>query len=174
MQWTTHRPVTSLAQAERWVSDRCLGPDVFNFGIEVRLSGEFIGVIGSFHWPYVGYVIDPDHAGNGYATEALRALIPALFDHIPSAGKGNSGFDYIEAMSDSENMGSRRVLEKCGFIYCETLLQDFENPTLGWRDTTVYRMPRPGKTLQQLGLLPQADTEEHNGEQDKGLIPPIQ
>lgn len=59
MQWTTHRPVTSLAQAERWVSDRCLGPDVFNFGIEVRLSGEFIGVIGSFHWPYVGYVIDP-------------------------------------------------------------------------------------------------------------------
>lgn len=58
MQWTTHRPITSLAEAERWVSDRCLGPDVFNFGIEVRSSGEFIGAIGSFHWPSVGYIID--------------------------------------------------------------------------------------------------------------------
>lgn len=58
MRWTSQGPATTLSQTQRWVRDRCLGQDVFNFGIELCASGEFIGVIGSFHWPTVGYIID--------------------------------------------------------------------------------------------------------------------
>lgn len=93
---------------------------------------------------------------------------------MPSVDDVGLGFDYIEAVTDAENKGSQRVLEKCGLVRCETHLQDFQSPMLGLRDTVVYRVPRPGQTLTQLGLLPSTDTKEHAGAHDPGLTPPIQ
>jgi RimJ/RimL family protein N-acetyltransferase len=79
------------------------------------------------------------------------------------------GFDYIEASTDTENWASRRVLEKCGFVLCETHSQGYNNPVLGLRDTAIYRIARPGRSLEELGLL-----ESGEGRQDTQLVPPIQ
>lgn len=206
MQWTSQRPVTTIAQAERWLSDRALGQDVFNFAIELHsfghtasseINNSLIGVIGSFYQPRLGYLIHPgilestflllvlhmvgdkvsttDHAGKGYATEALRTLVPALFEHMPPAGEGGLGFDYLEACIDPENKASQRVLEKSGFMSCETNSQDFENPAFGLRDTVVFRIARPGKKLEELGLLlPKADGGQGAEPLDDQLIPPMQ
>lgn len=73
MKWTSlGRPITDISQAERWLKDRALGQDVFNFAIHLRpeLSAaeghaepeRLIGIIGSFHWPSVGYLINPGTA----------------------------------------------------------------------------------------------------------------
>jgi len=66
MQWTYQDPITDLEQAERWLSARALGPDVFNFAIELRDRSktsttipDIIGVCGSYHWPEVGYLLRP-------------------------------------------------------------------------------------------------------------------
>ena len=53
----------------------------------------------------LGYVIHPDHKGNGYATEALTAAIRELF---------RMGFACIKAGFFEENPASGRVMEKSG------------------------------------------------------------
>nr|POE48030.1 putative n-acetyltransferase ynad [Quercus suber] len=176
MRWTKAGVIISdHEQAERWVSARALGPHVVNFVIKLRdQPEESIGVMGSFHPPAIGYLINADHAGKGYATEALTAIVAFLFDQWPRASEGRAlangtGFDHVEAMTDTENHGSMRVLEKCGFTRCATLPKDFENAALpGLRDTAVFRIARPGHTLADLGLLPE------NEDEDEKFVPPVE
>ena len=60
----------------------------------------------------LGYVLAPWLWGKGYATEAVRALVEALFA-LTKAGR-------ILANVRTENPASRRVLEKCGFAYVDS------------------------------------------------------
>lgn len=53
----------------------------------------------------IGYVIHPDYHNQGYATEALKAVISDLF---------NKGFSQVTAATFDYNTASRRVMEKCG------------------------------------------------------------
>lgn len=157
-------PVKDRDQAKQWVSARALGSNVFNFCIREKASSsiepKFVGMIGSFHWPLCGYMIHPDLAGKGYATEALKAFIPRYFHRVPHASEHGSGYDVLEGHTDSENHASIRILEKCGFTRCETTAGDFENPIMGLRDTVAFRLPRPEKTLADLGLDPNATDDE--------------
>jgi RimJ/RimL family protein N-acetyltransferase len=59
--------------------------------------------------PALGYWLGTAHWGQGYATEAARALIDAFFAY--------GGEDEIIASARVLNPISRRVLEKCGFAY---------------------------------------------------------
>ena len=159
-------PVKDHDQAKQWVSARALGANVFNFCIRERNAEDsesqprFVGMLGSFHQPMCGYMIHPDCKGKGYATEALQAFIPKYWDRIPPANEDGTGHDLLEGYTDSENWASHRILEKCGFIRCETAVGDFENPSMGLRDTVAFRLPRPGKTLAELGLDPEVKEEE--------------
>ena len=56
----------------------------------------------------IGYGVLPQYEGKGYTTEAVRAMTQWAF--------GNPDVIFIEAETEPENKGSRRVLEKCGFI----------------------------------------------------------
>ncbi|WPH00543.1 Hypothetical protein R9X50_00337200 [Acrodontium crateriforme] len=181
MRWTSREKVETLEQCTRWLEDRTLGKECFNFAIELRgvdgTTGEegcsgLIGMVGSFQFPGLGYMIHPDYAGKGYATEAVKAIIPALWDHMPCASDDGIGYDYLEGLTDTENYASQNILRKCGFTYCETREQDFYNPTLKQqRDTAFYRLARPGKDLEKLGLLPLKESSEAD---EPGFVPPIQ
>ena len=70
MRWTSQPPVKTISQAEQWLKARALGLDVFNFAIHLRKSTTvqegnthdsepIIGIMGSFHWPRIGYLIHP-------------------------------------------------------------------------------------------------------------------
>jgi RimJ/RimL family protein N-acetyltransferase len=54
----------------------------------------------------IGYVINPEHHGNGYATEATRALFPLAFDGL--------GLHRVIARIDARNDASAAVLRKLG------------------------------------------------------------
>lgn len=97
-------------------------------------------------------MIHPDYAGHGYATEAIQAVIEAMWERFPPAGEGGTGFDYVEGWTNVNNRASQRILEKCGFTYCETE-PDPDNQMLGPSQTFIYRKARPGKDLVDLGLL---------------------
>lgn len=81
--------------------------DRYVFGI--FLDGELIGLLNDTDicgkTIEVGYAIHPDYWGNGYATEALSAVIPHLF---------SEGFDEIIAGAFECNPASLRVMEKSG------------------------------------------------------------
>jgi len=57
--------------------------------------------------PDLGYWLGTPHWGNGYATEAVRAIIDHAFTDL--------GHDALQGSARVTNAGSRRVLEKCGF-----------------------------------------------------------
>ena len=91
-----------------------------------------------------------------------------------SSASQSLGYDYIEALTDSDNIASQKVLEKCGFTFCETCSQNFEHPVLGLRDTAVYRIARPSKTLEDLGLLMQREAGVDDPDEARDFVPPIQ
>ena len=57
----------------------------------------------------IGYHIAQAFTGNGYATEAARAFLPVVMAELGAAR--------IYGVCRSDNFASRRVLEKCGFIF---------------------------------------------------------
>jgi len=61
----------------------------------------------------VGFLLDRPFWGKGYATEAALASLEFGFEHF--------GLDHIIALVHPENLASRRVIEKCGMSYTETL-----------------------------------------------------
>lgn len=77
-----------------------------------RDTGELIGDV-ILHWQSaehrcgeVGYVLHPDHAGQGYATEAARAVLGLGFDEL--------GLHRVIARTDQDNAASAAVLGKLG------------------------------------------------------------
>ncbi|NEW92376.1 GNAT family N-acetyltransferase [Rhodopseudomonas sp. BR0M22] len=84
---------------------------------------EPIGLVG-VDWserdaPELGYWLGVQHWGNGYATEAARAVIDFTFD-VHGAKQMISGARVI-------NPASRNVLEKCGFQWTGVELHRFES-----------------------------------------------
>jgi len=55
----------------------------------------------------VGYHIGGKYTGNGFATEAVKAFLPAMAELL--------GLKAVYGISRKENIASCRVLEKCGF-----------------------------------------------------------
>jgi [ribosomal protein S5]-alanine N-acetyltransferase len=76
----------------------------------------------------VGFLLDPRWWGKGYATEAARASLKFAFEHTP--------LDHIIALVHPENSASRRVIEKCGMRYVETIF-------LWGIDLMRFRVERP-------------------------------
>ena len=64
--------------------------------------------------PEIGYWLGVPYWGNGYATEAARAVIDHAFTAL--------GIDKLEAGARVSNPASRRVLEKCGFQWTGVVL----------------------------------------------------
>jgi len=84
------------------------------------------------HVGIIGYWLGVEHWGNGFATEALTALI----GHIIS----ETNLEKLTATVFGWNPASRRVLEKCGFV-CEGISKDGVKK---WdRTTDLYSYGRP-------------------------------
>jgi RimJ/RimL family protein N-acetyltransferase len=64
--------------------------------------------------PEIGYWLGAPYWGNGYATEAARAVIDHAFEDL--------GLEQIESGARVSNPASRRVLEKCGFQWSSVVL----------------------------------------------------
>lgn len=65
----------------------------------------------------IGYAFAPDHWGQGYATEAVHALVDAIFMLTDEPA--------IEAKVRVVNAASQGVLRKCGFATVGTGLESF-------------------------------------------------
>ena len=86
----------------------------------------------------VGYIINRDFQRNGYAAEALSAVIADAF---------RDGARRIYAECDPRNTGSWKLLEKAGLRREAHFRQNifFRRDTAGkpvWKDTYVYAMIR--------------------------------
>lgn len=143
------KPTDDIEKSRAWIQGCHDRDNCWNFCIELLpgANGEtstgprVIGLIGAVRAPEVGYMLNANYWGKGYATEALRAFLPLFFDHF--CGGEQPRYEYAEAHTDPELIASHNVLQKVGFTLFELREKDFENPLLGLRDTLVYRIHRP-------------------------------
>ena len=139
LRWPTHRDV-SVTQwvLTQWISEY-EKPDFYQWAIELKELGEPIGSIsvveiaeniGKVH---VGYCIGSKWWRQGYTSEAFAALISFFFEEV--------GANRIESQHDPLNIGSGKVMEKCGLTYEGTLRQnDISNR--GIVDAAMYGLLR--------------------------------
>ena len=105
----------------------------------VECEGKAIGKAGCWRMGEIGFILHPDHWSKGYATEALEAVIPFVFERLP--------VDKLVADVDPRNEASLRVLGKLGFVEVGRKAKTF---LLGdeWCDSVFLELPRPGTNPQ--------------------------
>ncbi len=113
-------------------------PWVIEFAVTRLLDGQVVG--GCIielpppswkGWATIGYVIQRKYWGLGYATEATEGLIEMAKDRKEVQG--------VKAISDHQNLGSQRVLEKCGFL-CVGMNAETEAVKGRFRDMLKYEL----------------------------------
>jgi RimJ/RimL family protein N-acetyltransferase len=83
------------------------------WGLRLREGGDLIGVI-SFRYgegadePRLGYWLAVEHWGRGLMSEAVGAVVAALFE---------DGAPAVVANVFADNAASRRILERLGFVF---------------------------------------------------------
>jgi RimJ/RimL family protein N-acetyltransferase len=112
---------------------------------EVTATGQFVGFIGlaaprfEAHFTpavEVGWRLQRDAWGHGYAPEGARAVLDFAFDELD--------LSEVVSITVPDNTKSRRVMQKLGMTY--DAIDDFENPTLPeghpLRPSVLYRLTR--------------------------------
>jgi RimJ/RimL family protein N-acetyltransferase len=110
-------PATKAAMLV-WIR-KCNTPSSHAFCVSTKVDGQSIGVIGfggSHAISELGYILGRDFWGQGYATEAVSAMV----------GMARSlGLGGLQAYSFVENPASARVLEKAGFSNMGTIVREY-------------------------------------------------
>lgn len=98
----------------KFVNNNMKNQSSYEFGVFLK-NGEYIGNVGlinvmSHHNKAdITYFIEPRHWSNGYATEAVHEMLKFGFDELM--------LNRIGGICMEENIGSKTVLEKCGFTF---------------------------------------------------------
>lgn len=76
---------------------------------------------------HVGYTILPEHAGRGYASAALAAVLAEV---------RTFGLPFLKITCDTRNLASRRIIEKNGGRFVESFVAPFYGP----EERLMYRI----------------------------------
>ncbi|WP_406033640.1 GNAT family N-acetyltransferase [Nocardioides sp. NBC_00163] len=121
-------------------------PDVIGPGLVIEHEGVVVGDLmlrisdpwsqtevreqGNGTQAELGWTIDPAHQGNGYATEAVRAVLDVCF--------GSLGLRRIVAECFADNEASWRLMERLGMRRESHTVKDSLHRTRGWLDGLSY------------------------------------
>lgn len=135
LMWPTHSSVeVSQEILNLWI-DNNNNNNFYQWAIVPKYLNEPIGTISvvnineNIKKVHIGYSIGKEYWSKGYTSEAFMEVIKFLFEEI--------NVNRIEARFDPRNIGSGKVMEKCGLVYEGTLRQsDFTNS--GICDASYY------------------------------------
>ncbi|MGN6575803.1 MAG: GNAT family N-acetyltransferase [Nocardioides sp.] len=117
--WTDRARAARFVAACRQMADDGTGA---RLAIDRVSDGRFIGWCSLTRWnpdyrsASMGYCLDEDAWGEGYATEAAGAVLAWAFATLD--------LNRVQAETDTRNGASARVLEKLGFVHEGTLRED--------------------------------------------------
>ena len=106
---------------------------VFDLAIERQEDGKVIGLVGMIREDHgqaeIGWAIGVEHRGQGYATDAARALMDYGFTSL--------GLHRIHADASTDNIASWRIMERLG-MRREGLLRQAVYEGGKWLDRYIY------------------------------------
>ncbi|MGV3538525.1 MAG: GNAT family N-acetyltransferase [Rufibacter sp.] len=114
--------------------------DLYSLGIFRKDNEEYIGDItlrrlarGKLY-SEVGYYLSAEAEGQGFATEALRAVVKYAFQVLR--------MEYVNLRCATENQKSQGVAQRCGFRHTKTYVPVVTNPGEEPRELNCYRLQR--------------------------------
>ena len=124
LTWNPHESVeTSKMIVSQWV-EQYVKPERLNFAMELKENGQLIGCIDVVGYvdgvPVIGYAMSRAYWGRGLMTEACRTLLTLLFA---------IGHNEVRIDAQVENIGSNRVIQKCGGEFVGT--EESQRPLKG-------------------------------------------
>ena len=140
MRYWSSAPMRSIDQAHRKIKsviDAFRATEGIRWAITRKGSGRLIGSCG--HWRLlkqhfrseIGYELAPEQWGQGIMPEAVAAILRFGFEHM--------GLHSVEAQIEPNNQGSRRVLEKLGFVQEGYFRENFVVEGI-FTDTAVFSL----------------------------------
>ncbi|HET9486250.1 MAG TPA: GNAT family N-acetyltransferase, partial [Chryseosolibacter sp.] len=110
LSWPTHQSIDETRTFLKYAVESWHYGTDYSYSIRLK-NGVLIGSIGVMHDNgkiQLGYVLSPNHWGNGYATEACRKILSILkkFKELYRVG----------TFVDADNAASISVLKKCGMV----------------------------------------------------------
>ena len=114
--------------------------DYYHWGMVLKENQEIIGTTGTLgidgknHSTELGYCMSRSLWGNGYMTEAVAAIIEHLFSIV--------GLNRITSRHNPENIGSGRVMQKCGMVFEGIQRQAHYCERRGFYDLASYAILR--------------------------------
>ena len=112
--WDAHTHLSDSLAYIRYLREQYRLGKPSSWVIVLQSTGRVIGTIGYTEWDSeneileIGYSLSREYWNQGYMTEALAQVIRYSFDHLP--------IHRLEAMHETTNPASGRVMEKCGMI----------------------------------------------------------
>ena len=121
--------------AVEWQARNC-----FFMGAFDRETDEFVAqiYIGPRNWELpefsIGFFVEKDHEGQGYVSEAVRAVMRFLFEELHA--------HRVNLECDDTNIRSQRVAERCGMIKEGHIKENKRNPDGTLSGTIIYGLLR--------------------------------
>lgn len=114
LTWPTHKSIDETKYIlDLWIK-QYEKPERINFAITLKKTNELIGGIDVVGYidndPVIGYNLARKYWNNGYMSEACKTVINYLF---------SLGYETIRIDAAKENIGSNKVIQKCGGIFTE-------------------------------------------------------
>lgn len=114
--------------------------NTYRWAITLRDASDCIGQIAYFmindinHWGEIEYCVGRAFQNKGYITEAVNGILEFGFEVIK--------LHKVQVCHKANNPASKRVIEKCGFVY-EGALRDFFFMDNQYVDRLYYSMLQP-------------------------------
>lgn len=120
MTWNPHKNIEETKEKLSVWIEQYEKPERINFAIVLKDNNELIGGIDVCGYiesnPVIGYTLSRKYWNKGYMTEACKEVIRFLF---------SLGYSTIRIDAVVDNIGSNKVIKKCGGIYQDTIEQLF-------------------------------------------------
>ena len=137
LTWTPHGDIEETRALLKMWERESGEPHIYHWAIVLKEGNVLIGDIAVVRADdfqergTIGYCMCKAWWGKGIMTEALSEVLRYCFEEV--------GFFRIDGEHAAENIGSSRVMEKCGLVYEGTRRKFFRPPTTGVRVDIVER-----------------------------------
>ena len=135
-EWTERTPIAVQEFVQMFLDQQRAEPRLkFQLAITRKDNQQLIGNCGirlksaAAHEGDIGYELDPNYWGQGYTSEAARAMVTFGFSEL--------SLHRIWSWCVADNVGSARVLDKLGMVL-EGRLRENEYYKGRWWDTLIY------------------------------------